>query len=364
MRDDWRDAGLAHLLAVSGQNVMLLMALALPLLVARRARAARTRHRASAPGGALRAAGGSGPVAAARGRDGRRRDRGDDAVATVVALVRAAARGRGHACPEPARGGDPGWQLSFVAVAGILVAGRPLAARLRRTAEELRPAEPRRAPGAGGLSALAARATVSARASRSRLRPRSPRRRCWPTTSARFRLRACRRTCSRFRRWRPPCGSGWSRPRWAWPPRCCPAPTRLAEALGPLTRLPIGYLDGLAERCATLPGRAARLPLTPRRRWCRRTRRCGARVRPATGAPSGRATARRTRGAARGLGAPRGGRSSSPPPGAESALASRRGHCARRRRARARRGRRARHAGAARTRSPFASSTSARATPP
>jgi competence protein ComEC len=33
-RDDWRDAGLSHLLAVSGQNVMLLMALALPLLVA------------------------------------------------------------------------------------------------------------------------------------------------------------------------------------------------------------------------------------------------------------------------------------------------------------------------------------------
>ena len=31
-RDDWRDAGFAHLLAVSGQNVMLLCALALPLL--------------------------------------------------------------------------------------------------------------------------------------------------------------------------------------------------------------------------------------------------------------------------------------------------------------------------------------------
>ena len=31
-RDDWRDSGLAHLLAVSGQNVMLLCALALPLL--------------------------------------------------------------------------------------------------------------------------------------------------------------------------------------------------------------------------------------------------------------------------------------------------------------------------------------------
>ena len=36
-RDDWRDAGLAHLLAVSGQNVMLLAALALPLLMLTRA---------------------------------------------------------------------------------------------------------------------------------------------------------------------------------------------------------------------------------------------------------------------------------------------------------------------------------------
>ena len=31
-RQDWRDSGLSHLLAVSGQNVMLLVALALPLL--------------------------------------------------------------------------------------------------------------------------------------------------------------------------------------------------------------------------------------------------------------------------------------------------------------------------------------------
>ena len=34
MRDEFRASGLAHLLAVSGQNVMLLAALALPLLVA------------------------------------------------------------------------------------------------------------------------------------------------------------------------------------------------------------------------------------------------------------------------------------------------------------------------------------------
>jgi competence protein ComEC len=40
-----------------------------------------------------------------------------------------------------------------------------------------------------------------------------------------------------------------------------PASGQLAEALGPLTRVPIEYLDGLAERCATLPGGRLELPL-------------------------------------------------------------------------------------------------------
>ena len=40
-----------------------------------------------------------------------------------------------------------------------------------------------------------------------------------------------------------------------------PAADRLAELLGPITHVPIAYLDGLAERCATLPGGSLRLPL-------------------------------------------------------------------------------------------------------
>ena len=40
-----------------------------------------------------------------------------------------------------------------------------------------------------------------------------------------------------------------------------PGSDRLAELLGPLTRVPIAYLDGLAERCATLPGGRLALPL-------------------------------------------------------------------------------------------------------
>ena len=47
---------------------------------------------------------------------------------------------------NPRACGEPGWQLSFVAVAGILAAGRPLAARLRRLAQELAGAPSRAGP--------------------------------------------------------------------------------------------------------------------------------------------------------------------------------------------------------------------------
>jgi competence protein ComEC len=41
-----------------------------------------------------------------------------------------------------------------------------------------------------------------------------------------------------------------------------PQADQLAELLGPLTRVPVGYLDALAERCATLPGGRLELPLS------------------------------------------------------------------------------------------------------
>jgi competence protein ComEC len=40
-----------------------------------------------------------------------------------------------------------------------------------------------------------------------------------------------------------------------------PGSDRFAELLGPVTHVPIAYLDGLAERCATIPGGRLRLPL-------------------------------------------------------------------------------------------------------
>ena len=127
-RDDWRDSGLAHLLAVSGQNVMLLCALALPLLALAGA-APMTRvaillvlialyvplagagpslQRAAVMGAAsLVALASSRPASAAYGL-------------LLAAAVTLAA--------NPRVGGDPGWQLSFAAVAGILAA-RPFAPR-------------------------------------------------------------------------------------------------------------------------------------------------------------------------------------------------------------------------------------------
>jgi competence protein ComEC len=130
VRADFRDSGLGHLLAVSGQNVVLLCALALPALAlldlgpsARAgallaliavyvavAGAAPPLQRAAAMGAAAL-------VAFAAGRPSSR------AFALAVAAVATLAA-------NPRVAGDPGWQLSFAAVLGIAVVGRPLAAAL------------------------------------------------------------------------------------------------------------------------------------------------------------------------------------------------------------------------------------------
>jgi competence protein ComEC len=119
VRDDFRRSGLSHLLAVSGQNVMLLGALALPLLallgLGPRARlvgvgvlvaiyvplagAGPSLQRAGVMGAA-------GLAAAAAGRPASR----------WYALLLAAA---GTLLVNPRVAGDPGWQLSFAAVIGI-----------------------------------------------------------------------------------------------------------------------------------------------------------------------------------------------------------------------------------------------------
>jgi competence protein ComEC len=129
-RDDFRRSGLAHVLAVSGQNVMLLCALALPLLgwlrMGPRARVgvllsliALYVPMAGAGPSLQRAGvmGAAGLIALAAGRAGSRWYAFELAAAVTLAL-------------NPRVAGDTGWQLSFAAVAGILLFARPLQSAL------------------------------------------------------------------------------------------------------------------------------------------------------------------------------------------------------------------------------------------
>ena len=126
VRDDFRASGLAHVLAVSGQNVMLLAALALPLL----AGAGLPRGARLAATVALVAAyvplAGAGPS---------RQRAGVMGIASLVALAASRPASRWYAlllaacvtlALNPLAVTDPGWQLSFAAVGGILVLIAPL----------------------------------------------------------------------------------------------------------------------------------------------------------------------------------------------------------------------------------------------
>src|SRR3954452_21423573 len=130
-RDDFRRSGLAHVLAVSGQNVMLLCALALPLLAWSGA-GPRTRVAVllgliaiyvplAGAGPSLQRAGvmgAAGLVSLAAGRASSRWYALELAAVATLAL-------------NPRVAGDTGWQLSFAAVVGILVLAPPLQSALR-----------------------------------------------------------------------------------------------------------------------------------------------------------------------------------------------------------------------------------------
>lgn len=126
VRDDFQASGLAHVLAVSGQNVMLLAALALPMLTALgfgpRARLYATVALIAVyvplagAGASLQRAGVMGAaalIALALGRPASR---------WYVLLLAACAT----LALNPRVCGDPGWQLSFAAVVGILVLSPPI----------------------------------------------------------------------------------------------------------------------------------------------------------------------------------------------------------------------------------------------
>ena len=130
VREDFRAAGLGHLLAASGQNVLLLIALALPVAAALglgpRARALALIALVAlyvplaGAGPSVQRAGIMAVAALAALLAGRPESR---AWAYLLALA-------GTLALNPRVWGDPGWQLSFAAVAGIMVAAPRLRAGL------------------------------------------------------------------------------------------------------------------------------------------------------------------------------------------------------------------------------------------
>ena len=126
VRDDFRSAGLGHLLAVSGQNVLLLAVLALPLLAAL---GLEPRARLLVVMGLIAVyvpLAGAGPSLQRAGAVG---------MASFAALALGRAPSRWYAlllaagatlALNPRASGDAGWQLSFAAVIGILTLGQGL----------------------------------------------------------------------------------------------------------------------------------------------------------------------------------------------------------------------------------------------
>jgi competence protein ComEC len=127
VRDDFRRSGLAHVLAVSGQNVMLLALLAAPILaisgVPLRARLVvlvaliAVYVPVAGAGASIQRAGVMGAAGLVAVLAGRPRAR-------WYALLLAAAA---TLALDPRATGDVGWQLSFAAVAGLLAVAGPVA---------------------------------------------------------------------------------------------------------------------------------------------------------------------------------------------------------------------------------------------
>jgi competence protein ComEC len=132
MRDDLQTAGLAHLVAASGQNVMLLCALAFALSAVAgvglrwRLAGALVLIALYVPlagaGPSIQRAGVMGAAGVAATLAGRPASR---AYALLLAAVVTLAL-------NPRAVEEPGWQMSFAAVTGIMVLARPMVAGLRR----------------------------------------------------------------------------------------------------------------------------------------------------------------------------------------------------------------------------------------
>jgi competence protein ComEC len=163
-KESFRRSGLSHLLAVSGENVTLLGLLAMPILALFGVPLRERLVWVLALIAAYVPVAGAGPSiqrAAVMGSVG--------LLATLAGRRASVLFALGAACAvtlavDPAVARDPGWQLSFAAVLGIVLIGRPLAALLRA---RLGAGAARRARAhAMGVTMAAARATGPLKAPR------------------------------------------------------------------------------------------------------------------------------------------------------------------------------------------------------
>jgi competence protein ComEC len=252
-RQDWRDSGLAHLLAVSGQNVMLLVALAVPLL-------ALARFGPGARGAALLGLvalyvplAGAGPSLQRAGIMG---------AAAIAAMTLARPASRWYAlllaaaitlALNPRVSADPGWQLSFAAVAGILAVGRPLGEALARAGDELMRERPSRVARAV-VRGLADAVAITFAATLATAPLVSFHFGAVPVAGLIANLLAVPAVA-------PAMWLGMVKAALGIAAAAFPPADDLATLLGPPTRLPLAYLERLAERCADLPGGRLVLPL-------------------------------------------------------------------------------------------------------
>ena len=264
-RRDWRDSGLSHLLAVSGQNVMLLVALAMPLL-------ALTRMGPLARGLLLLGLialyvplAGAGPSLQRAGVMG---------AAGIAAMTLSRPASRWYAlllaaaatlALNPRVSADPGWQLSFAAVAGILALGRPLGAALARAGEELLPvaAPPDRGTGAapgppGGPrpAAALARALVRGLADGVAI-TRAATLATGPLVAFHFGavpIVGLLANLLALPAVAPAMWLGMVKAALGLVGAVLPPAGALAQLLGPVAGVPLAYLESLAERCAGIRG--------------------------------------------------------------------------------------------------------------
>jgi competence protein ComEC len=268
-REDFRDSGLAHLLAVSGQNVMLLVALAMPLLALA---GLGPRARGVALLGLVAVyvpLAGAGPSLQRAGVMG---------AAGIAAMTLSRPSSRWYAlllaaaatlALNPRAWEDPGWQLSFAAVIGILTVGVPLSRALGQAAVGLQGRPPRESaapPARVAPPVLAAplRAALARGAAEGAAITIAAGLATAPLLAHHFGsvpLAGLLANLFALPAVAPAMWLGMVKAGLGLVAPALPPADWLAGALGPLTRLPVGYLGRLAEVCADLPHGQIGLPL-------------------------------------------------------------------------------------------------------